>query len=1205
MNALQEEDNTEKIRRRLFNWRRVARSAAVLNAIASWLGVVLTLVLLIGAIDFFCRIENRTWSYLFSACLFGTVGIVFYRTIFRAISAPLAIESLAELTEKHEPRLANRLLPAISWGESGVGLTNDPRPSDAKQFCRAERQFVWDVLSPLPWNFLLKWTPALNSWGLVGALLIVHALIYSQSDQIYRVGWQRLCAPWDSPAWPKYFEIEFDNCSEFVIAGESAEIIASEKNGKHINTFFLDRRELHGENFTRQYFHEMGTQFQHTIARLEQSIEVRVGGGDGITEWCKIEVIPKPTVVSRRVTAIDPAYLGGNSRVLGESLSILAGSRLAFAIELDSAVESLKLVKSQDAARRLVGNFAADSNKKSWRLDQVEIEEGGDFALEASLGNGLPVTLAQLEITLISDRPPEVKFETQLGTMQKSWPTTGSGEFPLVLVARDDWGLAKVQVEDTTGDLRLWLQKQVDGWELASELSELKSEFHFSPTEISFHGRIPISRLIPNGQVGKFSPRIQALDFKGNVTRTEPILVEWLTTSEFVARIHSEMGGIAERVRLEREKVTRILATQKQREQSEHSNVDTSGNVFQKRLQVEQMIVDSIRAELGNSKELISSLSDLSVVLDCQREVGADERKGVIEAVRMLEIIRERDLAQLGDLFAKVDSAEAVQVEKIDETESELNSQYRRLEEDLKRIEELLRLGEVGGLLSLLQRIEKQQEKMSGQLIELRRADPMSSSLQNDKPQFAETFREIENEIHDWLELVQGEVERGERVEIARKQLEIAERENWHGLQIDVSVAFGRSNIELAQTLQTRAWEITKQLLQVEQASNGSEGSSRTPSPLEQSEWGTKVQILAKRVSDLANQVDALLRAENKETVVPNRRQLLVWLREQNEISSELKAISDELSRSGIGPIGSRVLAEQIKIEELKSELQKAKIDLAWASREASVAESLRTLASALLFEQKSEATSIPFKPQEQAGDGNRDEVSQDAIWLMRLAAVLQREQLELARRSLAEQGSTAVWNSRLGQAIQVGQREVLTLIKEAFPKAEPAPEGEDIGSEDASLPSHLVAVGQKIELKLGKEEGYDATLPAEQSLALEIIEKMLVSSQPSGGENKSGEGRAQEQNATGSDGGAEAGNSGSPDRTQDRTQETDPRITNQERSVISEAWGHLPPDIREVFAGAELTRLPPEYRVRLLEYYRKLRDWESKALNGGDRGGR
>lgn len=375
----------------------------------------------------------------------GALALATWRLLIRPLVFPLSPRVLADLLERLQPELHDRLRSAVDFlREPAVASSGGELPAAGLELA-FKRQVVLEAeaslagLSAVP----LVNRKALRAAGLAGGgALLLLALVFGLAPGGTARLWLHRNLLLGAEEWPYRTRLAvegFESGRRGVPQGDPLEIIARAEGviPEHAWITLLypqDRRR-----FPLIAFGE--SSFRHGHPEVREPFRFHVEGGDFRSRLFQVEVLERPRIASLRITREFPAYTGmkpGTGEAGSGELAVPVGTVLQFEGEstkplerawLEAEGKEMALAVDPQNRRRFTGSFAPLQNGLltiRWR----------------DLEGVLPETPAQIHLQLIPDRPPAVKLKASgIGAMVSAF-----ARLPLSIEATDDYRVEGVQL---------------------------------------------------------------------------------------------------------------------------------------------------------------------------------------------------------------------------------------------------------------------------------------------------------------------------------------------------------------------------------------------------------------------------------------------------------------------------------------------------------------------------------------------------------------------------------------------------------------------------------------------------------------------------------------------------------------------------------------------------------------------------------------
>ncbi|MEZ6211694.1 MAG: hypothetical protein R3B46_10680 [Phycisphaerales bacterium] len=359
-------DGLKQVRRELQHARDAARRTLILHRVFEIIAVVLVAGLLLALADYFLRLPRpvRIFNWLAGAALIGGAWWKWGRRAWQ-FNPPLT--DVANRIERARPEIRGLLASAVDFDEAKhSGDSPMTRALEAQVVSRASgswrREFSSQIVNPRQMRKAGVW--------MLGALaLALVALPFS--PKLWSIGAGRVAFPFADTSWPKRTEIIDLTAATVHPTGEALPMQASlarsawSPSSTQVAVRYRlitdgsrtsERRELLTWQRTRAGDDQSeGELFERLIEPMADEIEYRFETIDDTTEWRRIALVERPTVIAATATITPPKYasaISGTDASPGGEIELgpgtderavappsLIGSRVRMRIDLNKPVE--------------------------------------------------------------------------------------------------------------------------------------------------------------------------------------------------------------------------------------------------------------------------------------------------------------------------------------------------------------------------------------------------------------------------------------------------------------------------------------------------------------------------------------------------------------------------------------------------------------------------------------------------------------------------------------------------------------------------------------------------------------------------------------------------------------------------------------------------------------------------------------------------
>jgi len=423
----------------------VRRLVAVYGA--GWtIAVVLSLVMVLGLIDYRLRLQDRGLRVICLLVVLAVVGWSCYRFLYLPLFVRLRDVDLALKLQRRFPGMEDRLVSSVEFLQQSeddptTGSAALRRAVIAQTTARTERIDFSEVINARP---TLCAAMASGAICLVAAILLVLDPVSSQ------IAVARLANPFGSTAWPRNNHLRLVERVERVGRGQAFEVEVEDTYGAKLPPD--GRVHYRFENPDGSVAAEMdlmqpaGSRLAARRDNVVRPFSYRITGGDDRTmPWIAVRVVEPPAIESLLIRLIPPAYTGWPAERAEQNIRALIGTQMELVGKATKPLRSAELwfeggrrfparIES-DGLRFSVGNNPAG--------ERPVIERSGSYRLELTDREGLNGRGDEGgEVRAVADAPPTVTIERPAGNLF----VTPKAVVPLTVAAKDDLAIARIDL---------------------------------------------------------------------------------------------------------------------------------------------------------------------------------------------------------------------------------------------------------------------------------------------------------------------------------------------------------------------------------------------------------------------------------------------------------------------------------------------------------------------------------------------------------------------------------------------------------------------------------------------------------------------------------------------------------------------------------------------------------------------------------------
>jgi len=409
------------------------------GGLARVLPLALGLALLSLLVDRLLHMDGsqRTLSLLLGL---GVVGYGVWRWLWRPLAARLDEVSLALRLEAANPALRGRLAAALELAEGSPGEAS----ASLEQLSVAQAEAA---VGRQPLQLGLNHSSLRrHMWLLVGLLAVVLAAV-AVAPQALGIWFERNVLLGDTQ-WPRRVTLVVEDVVDGSLRVPTGgallvSVRAATASGALPESLSLEIVGRRGERRTEVMSPVTAGRYQLRMPKVMSPFRFQVSGGDGITPWIDVVLLPRPKLSELQATVTPPAYTGESARtapVAGGTLEVLAGAELALTGRSNHVLQRVTLRRD---GKLLAAATSPEPRAFAFRFAPAAVPEG---RLRLQLEDELGVRMAEarrLLVRRVPDEPPDARLRVEgLGAL-----IVPRARLPLVGSASDDFGVAALQLD--------------------------------------------------------------------------------------------------------------------------------------------------------------------------------------------------------------------------------------------------------------------------------------------------------------------------------------------------------------------------------------------------------------------------------------------------------------------------------------------------------------------------------------------------------------------------------------------------------------------------------------------------------------------------------------------------------------------------------------------------------------------------------------
>jgi hypothetical protein len=559
---------------------------------------------------------------------------------WKFVARPLLVRfddlALALKIEQRWPGLEDRLASAVEFLQIPDDATTADNASPTLRKRVIEQAFA--EVESIDFSEAIDPKPARQSLKYLGAAAAVALVSVAMGPQSARIAVTRLLNPFGSLEWPKATILEWTEAPPKVAVGEAWSLVVKVKEGYKVpSSAVAEFTFADGEKSVEPLRILENGEFRGRIESVTQSFDVRVRGGDDLTETRAIAAVTPPRLTDVAIEIIPPAY------TTLPPVKLAPGSAQIRAVEGSTVKLTAKATKTLSAATLKF----VDAKATAPAVEMDTARQNISVSWPATTTTGLSLDLtdtegftsrdqSRLDQQVVPDAAPRVVLEDPATDRE----VTATAVVPLKVDLEDDLGISQVrmkyQLSNGSGEpgepivKSLWAS--VAGQPMVTK-NKVGEKWDLTPLGLSPGAMITLS--------------VEATDFKTpegpNVGKSREIRLRVITPEEAARQMEDQRREI-------REETERVLAMQRQANRpvdETKRTLDQTGDPakladaakqdLQNAEQVQRQVGDRLNNPAdGLSRKVDRFLEDMDN-LKLQNPEAADQMNGLRQALARLE----------------------------------------------------------------------------------------------------------------------------------------------------------------------------------------------------------------------------------------------------------------------------------------------------------------------------------------------------------------------------------------------------------------------------------------------------------------------------------------------------------------------------------------------------------------------------------------
>jgi len=551
------------LEQKITSLRTRLRRLLTLYGVSRVVGVVVTMVLALGMVDYLVRLEDRGLRVIATLILLGALAWSGYRFLYLGLAARLRDVDLARRVQRRFPALEDELASAVEFLHQAeddpiAGSVALRRAVITEAAARTER---------LDFREAIQERPAWRATVTASAVTVLAAIVLVAFPAASGIALARLANPFGNVAWPQVNHLALRQPVKPVPRGEAFEVEVIDARGEKLpSEVRIHYRFDNPDGSATQESELMRFLGGAMIARRENVTRpfwFRFEGGDcRPVGWHRVEVVDPPAVESMSVRLVPPAYTGWPAETADRNFRALAGTVVEISARATKPL--LAALLCLEDGRQIPARLADDgygftipasppalvvekSGSYWFRLTDPEEYTGGDST--------------RWEIRAVPDAPPQVTVEQPSTNVF----VTSRAVVPIRIVAQDDLAVRRIDLEFSRSDQANRPEKEPPGeageWRGSGAKTESVLPIYAGPPQApSSPGGLAAALAAGEGRVAapyewpleglnvqpgtQLTFRAAATDYRPQTGRSEPRQLTVVTPEDMAERIAARQALI-------------------------------------------------------------------------------------------------------------------------------------------------------------------------------------------------------------------------------------------------------------------------------------------------------------------------------------------------------------------------------------------------------------------------------------------------------------------------------------------------------------------------------------------------------------------------------------------------------------------------------------------------------------------------------------
>jgi hypothetical protein len=461
--------STTSIHDKITLLRRSILLAALVRGINLVIAIQLVVFLMLALMDIRFRFAGNWYPFAAFITIVSLLVMTLTRYLVPLLWRRLSLVDVARHIEDRFGETENELSSATRFDSGG----HNARLIHSSELENAVIRKASRMLEGLRLPSLIQMERIyLSIFAIVIALILGLVLFWLQPVDSQIAG-TRILTPWKQTAWPRYYQLQFETQQRSVFYGDSIDIVIKEIQGRTpriVEASIVWEKSDRTQIVPATADSEDPSRFHIVIENVTEPFRCQASGGDGLTEWMTVNVIPKINLKNVEVIVNPPGYTLSSPAISHGIIRATVGSQLMVNASVDQVVKKAKIrFETTDGTTTFgmdVGNegkvLQLDRNGAPWILT-----ESGVFSFELTdKKNRSFKPESRWEIVCSKDELPGGQIKLVEGMAKVSERASIDG----MVTVTDDVGISSWNLSVSRQDVSTPRAQRIKSWKYNPDL---------------------------------------------------------------------------------------------------------------------------------------------------------------------------------------------------------------------------------------------------------------------------------------------------------------------------------------------------------------------------------------------------------------------------------------------------------------------------------------------------------------------------------------------------------------------------------------------------------------------------------------------------------------------------------------------------------------------------------------------------------------